>query len=118
MKLRVLEMLGDDNEEAILEISSEEVSLVAFASPFRVPTKRGKLVLSAFLTENVLLEDTIQLPVKTDRSFFSYRITAQVIDTNDSKVCVGDIEIILDLPMPKDIVNGSVISFDVMRLDL
>jgi hypothetical protein len=94
------------------------VSIYAFSYPYRELPQGGNVLLRAFLTENISLEQEQYAPIKTDKGFVSYRLTAQVTDAKAQKVQIGDIAIYLDLPLPKDIPNGAFVSFDVMRLDV
>lgn len=112
--IHVADML--DENEAILEVINEDVSLLAFCYPYSPHLQRSDIILSSFLTSNIVQEQTFRLPIKTDGAF-SYNITAKVLNTSLRIVCVKDIKIILDIPLPKDIPNGTFISFDTVRLD-
>ena len=48
---------------------------------------------------------------------FAYQLTAKVIDNALRTVCIGEMMIELDSPIPKDIVNEEFITFYVSRLD-
>ena len=50
--------------------------------------------------------------------YFSYFLTAQVIESEKKVVRIGNIIINIDSPIPKDIINGEYIDFFVSRLDL
>lgn len=117
MTVRVVQFLDEDTKEAILEVSDDKISLIVFGYAYEISKSNQNITLSAFLTEKIVLEQEFQLPRKTDKGFFAYRITAAVTDATAQLVQLGDINMILDLPLPKDIPNGSIISFDVTRLD-
>lgn len=112
--MHVVNMLGEN--EAILEITNEDVSLLVFCHPYTSCMTRTDMILHAFLACNIMQEESFSLPIKTD-GLFSYHITAKVLNASLRSVCVNDIQIILDIPLPKDISNGSFVSFDAMRLD-
>ena len=115
--IKCIEYMDKEYKEAIVEISNEEISIIAFSCPYNPDSKKGSVTLYGFMTENIVLEDAFQLPVKTDSGFFSYHITAEVVDTAACLVRIGTIYIILSTSLPRDIPNGAYISFDVQRLD-
>ena len=116
----------EDSQEAIVEIATSlceaeqavPVSLNVFCHPISLPINSGKISLLGFLVTNIVSTNALQTPVKTNNSHFSYRLFARVLDAQSSRVQLGDIDIVLDCPIPKDIPNHSYISFDVARLDL
>ena len=124
----VIKMLqyDEDAQEAIVEITTSlhaamhsfQVSLKVFCHPISFPMIRSKVSLFGFLVTNIVSENTIQAPQKTNGDYFSYHLFAKVLDVQHSRVQLGDIDIVLDCPIPKDIPVNSYISFDVTRLDL
>ena len=116
----------EDAQEAVAEIATSlhdaaqlsQVSLRVFCQPISSPVIRGKISLFGFLVTNVVSEYDLQVPIKTNYGYFSYRLFAKVLDVQRRCVQLGDIEIELDCPIPKDIPVNSYISFDVARLDL
>ncbi len=116
----------EDSQEAIVEIAASlheaeqafPVSLNVFCHPISLPINSGRISLLGFLVTNIVSTNALQTPVKTNNSPFSYRLFARVLDAQSSRVRLGDIDIVLDCPIPKDIPNHSYISFDVARLDL
>lgn len=118
METRIIEHLDTESREAIIEIISDEFSLIAFCFPFDNTMLSQNISLYGFMTENIMLEDSMHLPQKNEKEFFSYRLTGKVIDIHTQQVQIGDIVIKLSIPLPKDIPYGAFVSFDVMRLDL
>lgn len=118
MTIRIAEFMDEEQTEAVVEICDNGISLMAYSHPFMGLPLDGRITLDALLTKNIWLEQEQYAPIKTDKGFFSYRLTAQVTDAKAQKVQIGDIAIYLDLPLPKDIPNGAFVSFDVMRLDV
>ena len=118
--------IDEDVQEAIVEteISLDEsvpaarISLIVFGSPMVSSEMNRELSLFAFLVTDIVSENGLQVPEKTNCGYFSYRLFAKVADAQNRIVQLGDIEIVLDCPIPKDVFSGSYISFDVMRLDL
>lgn len=99
-------------------ISNQRISLNAFWHPVSYPIQGDNICLFAFLSSNVVREKRIQIPIKTDCGYYSYHLFAKVLDAQNQRVRLGDVDIILDTPIPKDIKNGDIISFHVKRLDL
>lgn len=95
-----------------------QVSLRVFCHPISLPVITRKISLFGFLVTNIISENALQAPQKTHCGYFSYRLFARVLDTANRCVQLGDIDIVLDSPIPEDISKDSYISFDVMRLDL
>ncbi len=124
-EIKILEY-NKEAQEAVAEIVTSiceemhlsQVSLRVYCQPISSPEISGKISLSAFLVKDIFSENTLQAPQKTDWGYFSYRLFAKVIDARNRRVQLGDIDIELDCPLPKDIPDNSCISFDVGRLDL
>ena len=95
-----------------------KIVLTAFWHPVAFPSKDGDVCLFAFLTSEIIREERIQAPVKTNFGYYSYRLYAEVLDAQNRCVRLGDVSIILDIPIPKDIQNGDIVSFHTQRLDL
>ena len=116
----------EDSQEAIAEIvplvygaaEFSQISLKVFCYPIVSPVISYKSSLFGFLVGNIVSENAFQAPQKTKDGYFSYHLFAKVLDAHNRRVQLGDIDIVLDCPIPKDIPNGSYISFDVGRLDL
>lgn len=115
-----------DAQEAIAEITTSlhetaivsQVSLRVFCHMVSLPVISNKVSLFGLLVNNIASEDALQMPQKTNCGYFSYRLFAKVLDTKKRHVQLGDVDIELDCPLPKDIPDNSYISFDVVRLDL
>ena len=116
----------EEAQEAVAEIvtsldgatQAAQVSLKVFCHPISLLVITRKISLFGFLVTNIISENALQAPQKTHCGYFSYRLFARVLDTANRCVQLGDIDIVLDCPIPKDISKDSYISFDVMRLDL
>ena len=116
----------EDAQEGVVEIDislnepelASQIALKAFYYSQSLSEANHKISLFAFLVTNIVSENTMQAPVKTDCGYFSYHLCAKVLDVESGHVQLGNVDIILDSPIPKDISPNSYISFDVMRLDL
>ena len=74
-------------------------------------------VITTLFVSNIVVEATLNPPIKAEDDVFSYHLHAIVHDKHNALVRMGDIFLLLDMPLPKDINNGNIISFDVVRLD-
>lgn len=116
----------EDTQEALVEIATSvheaslsfQVSLRVFCHPTSLPMISSRISLFGFLVTNIVSENALQAPQKTNCGYFSYRLFARVVDIRHRCVQLGDIDIELDSPIPKDIPDNSYVSFDVARLDL
>lgn len=116
----------EDAREAIAEIvtslckttRASRVSLRVFCHLISLPVLIDKISLFGLFVTNIVSENALQAPQKTNCGYFSYRLFARVLDVQNRCVQLGDIDIVLDCPIPKDITKDSYISFDVVRLDL
>lgn len=123
--VKILEY-DEDAQEAVAEIVTSlyeatqvsQVSLKVFCHPISLPVISSKISLFGLLVSNIVSANALQAPQKTDHGCFSYRVFARVLDTHSRCVQLGDVDIVLDCPIPKDISPNSYISFDVVRLDL
>ena len=117
---------NEEAQEAIAEIVTlicektyrSQISLRVYCQPISSPVISGKISLFGFCVKDIFSEDALQSPQKTDGGYFSYRLFAKVTDARNRRVQLGEIDIELDCPLPKDILDNSYISFDVGRLDL
>lgn len=71
-----------------------------------------------FLCTNIKKLDIPNFQIVKLPEYYSYRISAQLMNKEEGIVRVGEIYINLDEPIPKDIVNGDYIVFSVQRLDI
>ena len=99
-------------------VPNQRISLNAFWHPVSCQIQSDNMCLFAFLASDVVQEERMQIPIKTDLGYYSYRLFAKVLDAQNQRVRFGDVDIILDTPIPKDIQDGDIISFHTQRLDL
>ena len=84
------------------------VENIRFPDPF---------VIRTLFASNIVVEPTLRPPVQAEDNMFVYHLYATVHDRHHDLVCIGDFFVQLDVPLPKDIHNGDVVSFDAIRLD-
>lgn len=107
-----------NNPQYIEPASNGRFVLTAFWHPASFCAQDVRIYLFSFLTSNIIREERIQTPKKTGSGFFSYHIFANVVDAQNRHVRCGDVDVILDRPIPGDIMDGDIISFDTQRMDV
>lgn len=127
MQIIRIENHDTESQEAVVEITipvfidgegnCEEFHVKTFCQPFILPCANFSIALYGFGVSNVWLEEHLEKPIKTDHGYFSYRLSARVIDVSTQHVKLGDFDFYLDVPFPKDIKEGMLVSFDVQRID-
>ena len=108
----------DESREATVQITDGEISVSAYCHPFEFALLSSEIALYALFTENIYQVDQFCLPQKSEDGYYSYHITAEVLDRYTSRVMLGNILLSLDTPLPKDIPNRAFIEFDVGRIDI
>ena len=73
--------------------------------------------VEAFLVENIVRINTNGFLVEKAEDYYEYRLQGKVRDVEKSIIEIGDLQISLDCPLPKDICVGEFIEFMVKRLD-
>jgi len=105
------------SNEADILVTDGEFEILGYCLLLSDIKKIAIKKLFGFMCENIKISNcTIGLE-KTE-NYYSYRIRAEVKSLHKNIVNVGDIEIELDKPIPKDINEGDIIEFDVSRIDI
>lgn len=117
-KIIRLEWLSREADEALLNISDNEYEVIVFSQPCKY--KLGDIIippLRAFDVKDLMLSRDDGVKIEKIGSYFEYKITAVVKDTENAIASVGGIDIELD-DIPRWASNGDVIDFVVGRLDI
>lgn len=117
MQVQVMKYLDDEYTEAILKISSGDISLLVYNHPHAGLPQTGDFYLSCFLADNICTENCFSAPVRIDPEGLDYLLVGKVISAEKRLVEIKEIKIYLDIPFPQDIRNGEYVSFSVVRLD-
>lgn len=115
--MQVAEILDQEGEEVLLELTSGNITLYAYCYPFDGCMHAEQVRLYAMHAYNLRKSDDWHLPQRTQNTYFSQKVCAEVVSVKERIVRVGEIDILLDTGIDSDIPVGSLISFDVQRLD-
>ena len=117
--LKVVEYLDDEENEVLLEICHGDVKLYAFSCPYtgNKNDTAEKVTLYALFAHNIGPSLDYKLSYKTSDVSFDQHIYAKIVNKKERLVSVGDIDIVLDTSLDSEFPVGSIISFDVSRLD-
>lgn len=117
--VNIVQYLNNEGDEVLLELSSEEVRVYAFCYPFADKNKKvvDKVTLYGLFTHNIGPSSTWYPPCRTSETSFAHHIYAKIINAKERLVSLGEIDIILDSAIDSSYPPGSIVSFDVIRLD-
>ncbi len=73
--------------------------------------------ITTFLVQNIMRAESAKSLIQKCDDYYAYHLQGKVVEKISPIVCVGNINIILDTPLAKDIKIGDYIEFDVKRLD-
>lgn len=113
-----IEWISEDAQEAILTIMDGAISLHAFCDPCRI-REGAQLVdhLLAFDVDNVMRASEDSPQARLIRPPFGHECCGAVESAADRLIRIGDIRLVLDVPLPGDIGNGEFICFICARID-
>lgn len=119
MIVKSLNWISETAREAQLVISDGKNECLAFSHPCNF--KEGEVfsgILSSFITKNLMIAPYRQTSIKMmSEDNFEHQCIAEVVNSQENLVRIGDIFISLDQPLPKDIKDGDIVEFLCMRLD-
>lgn len=115
--MQVAEVLDREGEEVLLELTSGDITLYAYCYPFDGCIHVERVRLYAMHAYNLRKSNCWHLPQRTQHTYFSQNICAEVVSVKERIVRVGEIEIFLDTGIDSCLSAGSLLSFDVQRLD-
>lgn len=118
VKVHVIKFLDSENTEALLELLCDEITLLAYCYPFDGILPDGHVTLFSNFTSNLAICKEWFPPQKLPGLFFAQRICGELIDLQKRIARIGEIDIVLNAPLPDNIQIGSLVTFDTIRLDL
>lgn len=113
----IVEYYRDDNEAEVL-VSDGSFDLVCYLFPAKnLQVGQVVEVIYAFNCSNIVINSAGEYHVEKKGGYYSYVLTAKVVDRKNQLVIIGDLLIRIDVAIPADIMDGQYISFSVLRLD-
>lgn len=120
MFIKKINHIDYDSGEADIIVSDGEYELLCYCALIQESILKNICDINeieSFLCANIRRIDTSSYLVQKNNGYYSYHLQGAVISSSERIVCIGDIFIKLDIPLPKDICNHEFIEFDVVRLD-
>ena len=106
------------SQEADIIVSDSIYDVLCYCHPVdnNILGAEVKEIVSLFATE-IVRSDTNEYFIYKDVQPYSYYVCGQVIDLIKPRISIGQIIIILDHPLPKDIKKGEYVELKVDRFD-
>ncbi|MGN1372576.1 MAG: hypothetical protein ACI4VK_00855 [Candidatus Coproplasma sp.] len=117
MKCKIIDYDANSNEASI-EFSEDNISIIVYCPYLENPKLNNGYELTVFLPDNIMRTCNEQSIIKTDNGYYSYSITAKLIEriNNICKVNVKGLIIRLE-DVPNDIEIGENLTFNAIRID-
>lgn len=106
------------SNEADLVISDGkyEVLCYCFQIDKSKPDNKVDSICSLF-AHDCMIARQAEFKVEKLSDYYSYHLQGEIIDVKELKIRIGELIIVLDSPLPKDLKNGDYVEFCVDRLD-
>ena len=104
--------------ECTLVVTDGDYDLLCYCYNGTQPNNMQLKKVESFLCENIMRSLSNEYMIQKTDCYFSYHLQGKVINCVIPEICIGDIIIKLDTPLPKDIKECEFIEFDVLRLDV
>ncbi len=109
----------DGENEADVVVSDGKYQILCYACPYCDDGRKGRFMLSAFMSGNVMRALKNKYSVeKTDSGYYAYKLTGRLFDLEKRLVKVGNIIIELENNIPGDMKENDFVEFEAMRIDL
>lgn len=118
MYIKTIQDCDEFSREADIVVSDGKYNLLGYCT-FAGTCFVNQLVkeIDAFMALNIMrAKKKCYIVQKTD-GYYSYHLCGRVLDIGIPMVEIGDLKILLDTCLPKDIKIGEYIDFDVNRLN-
>lgn len=104
--------------EADIIISDGKYSLLCYCYPTEMP-KIGETIkkITSLFAKNIVKVYNNNFKIEKLIDYYSYHLQGEVIDIVNPKIRIGNLEIDLDVPFPKDIKKSEYVELSVDRLD-
>lgn len=106
------------SDEADIVVSDGQYELMCYCHPsdyynIGVPIKE----ISAVFASNIMRVQNKAYSVLKLEDYYAYHLQGEIIDIDLPSILIGGLKIILDSPLPKDVILGDYVELDVDRLN-
>ncbi len=113
-----LESDGYNVDMIVTDGEHEIICYQYFSDPIKEKIEGKKVCeVTSLLAKNIMLSENDKYLISKGNSYYEYHLQGEVIETDKPIIGIGKIIIKLDQPLPKDIMKGQYIEFEVSRLD-
>lgn len=119
MFIKRIDSFDNYSGEADLIVSDGTYELLCYCGLFQNESEMmpNLKIIESFLCENIIRVENKEYLIIKQKEYYSYHLQGKVLDADNHIVCIRNIIIKLDAPIPRDIRNQEFIGFDVVRLD-
>jgi hypothetical protein len=104
--------------EADIIVSDGIYELLCYCHPLESLDIGAQVVsISSLFAEDIMRVQSEEYRIQKSEGYYAYHLTGKIEDTKTPVVKIGDLKIILDHPLAKDIRQGEFVEFEVQRLD-
>lgn len=119
MIVKRINWIDENIKEASIELFDDLCICKVFCHPCNLNIGDKVDYLFAMFVTNIFKENNKNHSIiKNNATHFSYNIIASVFDKEKKIVKINNINVELDSPIPNDIFNNDIISFQCLRLDV
>lgn len=107
-----------NSNEASIKFSEENNSIIVYCPYLENAKLKNEYELTAFLPDNIMRTNNEESIIKADNGYYSYSITAKLIERTNNKCKVNVKGLIISIEsVPNDIEIGENITFNAIRID-
>lgn len=117
MNIKKIISFDPDSKEADILFTDGTNELMVYCHPITNIQNITNEILYGFMCSNIELTNSNEKIIKLG-NYYQYEITAKITSLLDRIVKIGDINIKIDIPLPKDLKIGNIVKFTVDRIDL
>lgn len=119
MKICNIQWLSKEAEEAVVTLEGRDLNLICFCHPCRLKYSAEVEKVYAFNVLGIVASEESQISARRLNDVVPprYEIVGKVLEGKES-VALRDIVIELDIPVPGDILEGDLVKFYCVRLDM
>jgi len=118
MFVKTIKSFDEASREADVYVSDGVYELLCFVHPVgAIQICQNVISVSALFCSEPYRAEKEQFTLQKQTGYYASAVTGKVLSRGENLVCVGEIRIKLDTPLPKDIANGEYVFFTADRFD-